>query len=132
MEAATGAVRGNTQQGPVELRIVAIRFDSKSLYQFISHGPGSGASQGQRRFRRTVNSFHRLSAQELASLKPLRIQVVTVRPGDTVQSLAARSAFPDYKVERFMVLNGLKQGEALRPGQLIKLVVEGNAVKQAA
>lgn len=132
MEAATGALRGNTQRGPADLRIVAIRFDSNSLYQFISLAPAQAASQANDAFQRTVNSFHRLSAQEIASFKPLRIQVVTVRPGDTVQSLAARSAFPDHKVERFMVLNGMKQGEALRPGQLIKLVVEGDAVKQAS
>ncbi len=132
MEAATGALRGNTQQGPVDLRIVAIRFDSNSLYQFIFLAPSQVASQLNDAFKRTVNSFHRLSPQEIASFKPLRIQVVQVRPGDTVQSLAARTAFPDYKLERFMVMNGLKQGEALRPGQLIKLVVEGDAVKQSS
>jgi predicted Zn-dependent protease len=130
MEAATGVIRGNTQQGPVELRVVAIRLDANALYQFISLAPAQAAGQANDSFQRTVNSFHRLSAQEAASLRPLRIQVVKVQPGDTVQSLAERSAFPDHKLERFMVLNGLQQGEALRPGQLIKLVVEGNPVKQ--
>jgi predicted Zn-dependent protease len=132
MEAATGALSGNTQKGPVELRVLAVRLDANSLYQFISLAPGQAAGQANDAFQRTVNSFHRLSPQEAASLKPLRIKVVQVQAGDTVQSLAARTAFPDYKVERFMVLNGLKQGEALRPGQLIKLVVEGDAVKQTS
>lgn len=132
MEAASGGMRGRTQQGDVELRVVAIRFDANSLYRFISLAPAQAASQANDAFQRTVSSFHHLSSQEIASLRPLRIQVVTVRPGDTMQSLAARTAFPDYKLERFMVLNGLKQGEALRPGQLIKLVVEGDAVKQSS
>ena len=129
MAAATGALRGNTQQGPVDLRVVAIRFDASSLYQFILIAPSQTASQLNDGFQRTVNSFHRLSAQEAASLRPLRVQVAQVRAGDTVQSLAQRSAFPDHKLERFLVLNGLQQGTALRPGQLIKLVVEGNPVK---
>ena len=129
MPAATGALRGNTQQGPAELRVVAIRFDSNSLYQFISLAPVQSAQQALSALQQTTNSFHRLSAQEIAGLRPLRVQVVQVRAGDTVQSLAQRSAFPDHKLERFQVLNGLQPGAALRPGQLIKLVVEGNAVK---
>ena len=129
MQAATGALRGNTQQGPAELRVVAIRFDAKTLYQFISLAPVQSAQQALNGLQQTVNSFHRLTAQEIAGLRPLRIQVAQVRAGDTVQSLAQRSAFPDHKLERFLVLNGLQPGAALRPGQLIKLVVEGNPVK---
>ena len=132
MEAAAGSLRGNTQQGPVELHVVAIRFDGNSLYQFVSLAPAQAAGQMNDAFQRTVNSFHRLSAQEAASLRPLRVQVVQVKAGDTVQSLAQRSAFPDHKLERFLVLNGLQQGATLRPGQLIKLVVEGNPVKQSS
>ena len=132
MNAATGALRGNTQQGPAELRVVAIRFDADTLYQFISLALVPNAQQAIDSLQHTVNSFHRLSAQDIASLRPLRVQVVQVRPGDTVQSLAQRSAFPDHKLERFMVLNGLQQGVALRPGQLIKLVVEGNVAQQGS
>jgi predicted Zn-dependent protease len=132
MPAAVGELRGNTPQGQVDVRVAAVRVDSQTMYDFLALGPSQAAASVNEAFQRTINSFHRLSPQEIASLKPLRIQVVTVRPGDTVQSLAARTAFPDYKLERFMVLNGLKQGEALRPGQLIKLVVEGDALKQAS
>jgi predicted Zn-dependent protease len=126
MQAATGTIRGNTQQGPADLRIVAIRFDAKSLYQFIFLSPASATASLNDAFVRTTNSFHRLSAQEAASYKPLRIQVIQVRAGDTVPSLAQRAAFPDHKLERFRVLNGLKPNDALQPGQRIKTVVEGD------
>lgn len=132
MQGATGELRGNTAQGPMEVRVAAIRVDSRSMYDFLALGPSQAAAGVNDALQRTVNSFHRLSPQEATSLKPLRIKVVQVQAGDTAQSLAARTAFPDYKLERFMVLNGLKQGEALRPGQLIKLVVEGDAVKQSS
>ena len=51
--------------------------------------------------------------------------VVTVRPGDTAQSLASRMAYRDYKLERFLSLNGLPANGALAPGQKVKLVVFG-------
>ena len=132
MAAATGTLRGNTQQGPTELRVVAIRFDSNALYQFLFLVPVQLVSQLDGELRQTVNSFHRLSAQEAAALRPLRIQVAQVRPGDTIESLAERTAFADHKLQRFMVLNGLREGASLRPGQLIKLVVEGNAAQQGS
>ncbi len=34
-------------------------------------------------------------------------------------------AFPDYKRERFITLNGLDADQALTPGRLVKLVVGG-------
>lgn len=132
MAAATGTLRGNTQQGPAELRVVAIRFDGNALYQFLFLVPTQLVSQLDGELRQTVNSFHRLSPQEAAALRPLRVQVAQVRPGDTMESLAARTAFADHKLQRFMVLNGLRQGDPLRPGQLIKLVVEGNTAQQGS
>jgi predicted Zn-dependent protease len=50
---------------------------------------------------------------------------VTVKSGDTLGSLAGRMAYSDYRLERFLVLNGLGSNSALRPGQKVKLVVYG-------
>jgi predicted Zn-dependent protease len=54
------------------------------------------------------------------------LDVVTVRPGDTVQSLAGRMAYRDYQVERFLTLNSLQPGTQLHPGDKVKLVVYGS------
>ena len=132
MPAATGAVRGNTQRGPVDVRVVAIQAGGNAMYQFLLIAPAQIAGQLSDGFQRTVNSFRRLSQQEADALRPLRVRVVTVRAGDTIQSLAARSAFPDNKLQRFLVLNGLREGATLRPGQLIKTVLEGNAGQQGS
>ena len=53
------------------------------------------------------------------------IDVVTVGRGDTMQSLAARMAYRDYQMDRFLALNGLASGGRLLPGQKVKLVVYG-------
>jgi predicted Zn-dependent protease len=67
----------------------------------------------------------RLSANEVAAIKPRKIDVVTVRSSDTIASLAARMAYTDYKTERFLVLNAIPVGAVLRPGQKVKIVVYG-------
>ncbi len=67
-------------------------------------------------------SLRRIDSSEAGAVRPRRLAVVTVRPGDTVETLSARMAFPDARRERFMVLNGLGYGEALVVGQKVKLV----------
>jgi predicted Zn-dependent protease len=54
------------------------------------------------------------------------IDVVTVGQGDSINSLAARMAYRNFQVERFMSLNGLPAGARLVPGQKVKLVVYGD------
>jgi len=50
---------------------------------------------------------------------------VTVGAGETVQSLANRMAYRDFKVERFLALNNMPANGRLVPGQKVKLVVYG-------
>jgi predicted Zn-dependent protease len=72
-----------------------------------------------------VNSLRKITPQEAAAIRPRIIHVVTVRPGDTVQSLASRMAYRDYQLDRFLTLNGLSVRDRLVPGQKVKLVVYG-------
>ncbi len=51
--------------------------------------------------------------------------MVTVRSGETIQSVANRMAYNDLKLERFLTLNGLQANSRLVPGQKVKLVVYG-------
>ena len=107
-----------TAQGDVELVVATYATGPDTAYQFVTQ---SLASKG-RVFDPMINSLHQLSAAEVAALKPRRIEVVTVRAGDSIQSLAQRMAFEDNKVERFNLLNGLQPTETLKPGRRIKLV----------
>ena len=69
-----------------------------------------------------VQSVQRLSAKEAAAIKPRRVDVVTVKAGDTVQSLSRRMAYSDYPLERFLTINGLSANATLRPGEKVKIV----------
>src|SRR3546814_20005110 len=67
-------------------------------------------------------SLRRLSASEAAAIRPRRVDVVTVRSGDTVASLARRMAYSNYQAERFQVLHRLAANSRLTPGQKVKIV----------
>ncbi|MGH6780989.1 MAG: LysM peptidoglycan-binding domain-containing protein, partial [Sphingomonadaceae bacterium] len=74
-------------------------------------------------FNEMYRSVRRLSAAEAAAIKPRRIQVVTVQRGETAQGIAARMAYSNYKLERFMTLNALSNNASVTPGQRVKIVI---------
>ena len=122
MPAAFTTARFNSQSGPLDVSVVAYQWDAQRVYHFVMLTPGG---YGIGPFTPMVNSLRRISAQEAAAIRPRIIHVETVRPGDTVQSLAGRMAYRDFKLERFLSLNGLAANSALTPGQKVKLVVYG-------
>ena len=64
-----------------------------------------------------------MTPAEAAAIRPKVIDVVTVKAGDTLQSLSGRMAYRDYKLERFTTLNAMAPGSVLQPGQKVKIVV---------
>ena len=76
-------------------------------------------------FSQMLGSLRRISPDEAAAIRPRIIDVVTVRPGDTVQTLASRMAYRDFQLDRFLALNGLAASTRLAAGQKVKLVVYG-------
>jgi predicted Zn-dependent protease len=72
-----------------------------------------------------VQSIRKITPSEAAAIRPRVIDVVTVAPGDTVQSLSSRMSYRDFKMERFVSLNGLSPGSRLAAGQKVKLIVYG-------
>lgn len=114
--------RAQTSSGIVDVSVFAYEFSPTQAYHFVMLTQGG---RGIGPFASMVNSVRRISAAEAAQIRPRVIDVVTVRPGDTVQSLASRMAYRDYQLDRFLSLNGLGAGTRLVPGQKVKLVVYG-------
>lgn len=123
-EAATGVTRLQTRSGVVDARLLAIRDTPDQIWRFLFIAPPDESQRLQGEFQRTAMSFHRLSPQEAAAAKPWRIDVVTIRAGDTSERLAERMAVGDYRLETFRVLNGLLTGGPLTVGQPVKIVSE--------
>jgi predicted Zn-dependent protease len=100
--------------------VIAYAFAPNTAYHFIVVTP---QGQGLGTLSTTVNSLTRMTDQEAAAVKARRIRVVTVRSGDTPESLARQMAYTDRQLERFLVLNGLASRDKLTPGSQVKLVV---------
>jgi len=120
--AAASTARVQSQQGAVDVTVVAYEFDATHAYHFaIITRAGTGIGP----FESMVSSLRRLTAQQAAAIRPRVIQVHTVRAGETVQSLASRMAYTSYQQERFRTLNNLNGTATLRAGDRVKLVVYG-------
>jgi predicted Zn-dependent protease len=69
-------------------------------------------------------SFRALNGQEKAALKPLKVRVITVRPGDTVGSLSARMSGVDRKLDLFRLLNSLSPVASVSAGDKVKIITD--------
>jgi predicted Zn-dependent protease len=118
LTAATATAKGDQWS----FRLYAVRFGT-DVYRFI-FAAKSLTPELDLAFRHAVGTFRRMTRQEIAQARPLRIKVVTVGPHDSVERLASRMAIGDRAVERFRVLNGLDPSDRLKPGDQVKIVVE--------
>ncbi|MBV9981750.1 M48 family metalloprotease [Bradyrhizobium sp.] len=116
--AATATARGDQWQ----FRIYVLRFNG-DVYRFIFAGRQT-TTESERNAKETVNSFRRLALEEIQAARPLRIKVITVQPGDTVESLSHRMAGVDHPMERFRVLNGLDAHAQVKVRDRVKVVVD--------
>lgn len=122
MEGATGIAQGSISNTAATFRLVAVRFPDNRVYRFLFAAPSNAFSRLDDVFGAAVNSFRQLAANEAVGYKPMRIRLVEVQSGDTIESLAARMVVPEAKTEWFKVLNRLDQGQPLPVGQLVKIV----------
>ncbi|WP_036048513.1 M48 family metalloprotease [Bradyrhizobium sp. Tv2a-2] len=116
--AASATARGDQWQ----FKIYALRFGS-DVYRFIFAARQKN-TESERNARETVNSFRRLTLEEIQAARPLRIKVITVQPGDTVESLSHRMDGVDHPMERFRMLNGLDQHAQVKVRDRVKIVVD--------
>jgi predicted Zn-dependent protease len=116
--AATAVAKGDHWA----FRLFALRFGS-DVYRFI-FAAKKMTPEADRSFRESVTTFRRMSLAESNAAKPMRLRIVTVGPGDTVERLARRMANVDRPVERFRVLNGLSPNDRLQAGDRVKVITE--------
>ena len=124
LRAATARARISRTGGSRDLRLVAIRLDPDTMVRLLFVTPSRLSAGLSEAYRRTTHSVRRLSRAEAARLKPLRLRVETVRPGDTERTFAERMIVPDLPLEWFRTLNALQPGESLRPGRRVKVITE--------
>ena len=113
--------RVETPQGQAQVTVTVFQGRGREGFHFITAGPGGH----ERDITALIQSFRFLSPAEAASLKPRKIDVVTVGSGDTIASMARRMAVPDHHLDAFLMLNDRDPKPELRPGEKVKLIVRG-------
>ncbi|WP_379547173.1 M48 family metalloprotease [Qipengyuania sp. DSG2-2] len=122
LPAVYGTARVNNGSSQVDVVVFAYEFANDRAYHFQAITQAGKSNV----FSSMFQSMRRISQAEADKVVPRKLDVVTVRSGDTVSSLANRMAYTNAQETRFRVLNGLSTGETLRAGQKVKIVVRGN------
>src|SRR5262249_18698327 len=86
-------------------RLYVVRFGSE-VYRVIYAAKNRNEAV-DKSFRDSIGSFRRMTVAEMQQAQPLKLRIVEVKAGDTVEKLARKMAVADRHVERFRVLNGL-------------------------
>jgi len=117
-QAASTTAKGDQWQ----FKVYALRFGA-DVYRFI-FASRQKTTESDRNARETVNSFRKLTLDEIQAARPLRVKVITVQPGDTVESLSHRMAGVDHPMERFRILNGLEAHAQVKVRDKVKVVID--------
>lgn len=116
LQAATASAKA----GQWSFRIAVVQV-GPSMYRIIFADRGDGSAIGAA-LQSTLASFRRLTPADTARLRPLRIETVRARNGDSVSRLAGRIRGTDRRIELFRILNGIEDGDAVTPGEYYKIV----------
>ncbi|OCP18015.1 MULTISPECIES: M48 family metalloprotease [unclassified Ensifer] len=102
--------------------VTVVRIDNR-IYRFLTAVP-----KGSRTLEPTANqlraSFRKMTPVEAQSLKPLRIRVAVVKPGETIATLSARMMGTDRKLDLFRLINAMQVTSTIKPGDRVKIISE--------
>lgn len=118
LPAAYGTARINNGNSQVDATVFAYEFSNGQAFHFLTVTQAGNAGV----FNPMYQSVRRISQSEAAAVRPRKIDIYTVRSGDTVRSIANRMSYTNFQLERFMVLNDIEANSNLRAGDKVKIV----------
>jgi predicted Zn-dependent protease len=125
LDAYVGTYQGNVEGLGNVVTVAAHIVHDRNVYVFAGLAPPDQFEAAQRQFVSSIRSFRSLSDSEAANIRPSRVQLHTVRSGDTWQSIAARAGDGAVKPATLAIMNNSDPSRQPRPGDRIKIVVEG-------
>ena len=115
-----GQLEGLGNVGTLAAHIV----HGRNVYFFAGLAPANQFRSAQQHFEQSIRSFRSLTAEEAENIRPNRVDLYTVRAGDTWQSIAERSGGV-IKPATLAIMNNYGPSQQPRAGDRIKVVVEG-------
>ncbi len=118
-----------TYQGAMEgigniVTVAAHVVHNRNVYMFAGLAPPDQFQGAQQQFATSIRSFRELSQAEAAKIRPNRVDIYTVRAGDTWESLASRTGNLT-KPSTLAIMNNYEPNQPPRAGDQIRIVVEG-------
>ncbi len=124
LQAYVGTYQGRTSLGNVGVLAAHIAHNDR-VYVFAGLAPAGEFQDAQREFALSIRTFKALSASEAAAIRPNRVDMYTVRGGDTWASIAERAGKGILKPSTLAIMNNSSPGTPPRAGERIKIVVAG-------
>ena len=124
-DAYVGTYQGATQGlGQVVTLAAHILHEGKVfLLAGIAQANDYAAARGS--FEATIRSFQPLTRAQAEQIRPNRVDLYTIREGDTWQSIAQQSGEGNIKPSTLAIMNNYDPSQPPRPGDRIKIVVVG-------
>jgi predicted Zn-dependent protease len=115
-----GTMQGLGNTGTLAAHVVL----NDRVYLLAGLAPANQFNAAQQQFVSSIKSFRQLSTQEAANVRPSRVDIYTVRPGDTWASLAERSGGL-VKAATLAIMNNYEPSQPPKTGEQVRIVVEG-------
>jgi predicted Zn-dependent protease len=123
LDAFVGTYEGSFQGvGRVRVRAGHI-VHNRSVFMIAGIAPADAYDRSEPALTSSIRSFRLLTAGEAESIHPNRIELYTVREGDSWQSIAERQGKGIVKPTTLAIMNGHAVNEQPRPGERLKIVV---------
>jgi len=124
LDAYVGTYQGQVQGLGNVVTLAAHIVHDRNVYLFAGLAPPNLYQGAQREFGESIRSFHELSRQEAANIRPNRVDLYTVRPGDTWQGIAEANDNV-VKPSTLAIMNNYEPSQPPRTADRIKIVVQG-------
>lgn len=124
LDAYVGTYQGQLQGLGSVVTLAAHIVHDRNVYLFAGIAPPNLYEAAQRQFSGSIRSFRELSPQEAATIRPNRVDLYTVRPGDTWQGIAEANDNV-VKPSTLAIMNDYEPSQPPRAGDRIKIVVQG-------
>jgi len=125
LDAYVGTYQGSLEGLGNVVTTAAHIVHDRNVYLLAGFAPPNQFDAAQREFAASIRSFKALSREEAAGIRPNRVDVYTVRSGDTWQSIAQRTGDGTVKASTLAIMNDHDPSQPPRPGDRIKVVVTG-------
>jgi predicted Zn-dependent protease len=124
LDAYVGTYQGSMEGLGNVVSVAAHIVHDRNVYMFAGLAPPNQFQAVQSQFAGSIRSFRELSRSQAASIRPNRVDVYTVRAGETWQAISERGGGL-VKPATLAIMNNYEPNQPPRAGDRIKIVVEG-------